>query len=70
MTFNNMALMLPWVTKLVDEDRTLMGDDWWPYGLSANRKAIDVILRYHYEQGLTDHRFTCEDIFVSELLDT
>ena len=70
MTFNNMAVMLPWITRLVDEDRTLMGDDWWPYGMKANRAAVDAILRYHHEQGLTDRRFTCEDIFVPELMDT
>ncbi|MBV9529072.1 hypothetical protein [Sphingomonas sp.] len=70
MTFNNMALMLPWVTKLIDADRTLMGNDWWPYGLDANRGAVDAVLRYHHEQGLTERRFTCEDIFVPELLDT
>ena len=70
MTFNNMAVMLPWVTKLIDEDRSLLGADWWPYGMAANRKAVDTILRYHHEQGLTKRRFTCEDIFVPNLLHT
>jgi hypothetical protein len=28
-------------------------DDWWPYGIEANRKAIDTFLRYHFEQGLS-----------------
>ena len=70
MTFNNMATMLPWFSKLVDEDRSLLGEDWWPYGLSANRKAVDAVLRYHYEQGLTKRRLTCEDIFLPELLGT
>jgi hypothetical protein len=27
-------------------------------------------LRYHFEQGLSKRRLTCEDIFVPELLDT
>ena len=69
-TFNNMALMLPWLGKLIDADRRLLGQDWWPYGLRANRPAVDAILRYHHEQGLTKRRFTCEDIFVPGLLDT
>ena len=25
---------------LVEENRELFGDDWWPYGVSANRTAI------------------------------
>jgi len=70
MIFNNMATMMPWFTKLVDEDRSLLGEDWWPYGLGANRKAIDTFLRYHFEQGLSKRRMTCEDIFVPELLGT
>jgi 4,5-dihydroxyphthalate decarboxylase len=30
MTFNNMSIMLPWFSNLIDEDRALLGDDWWP----------------------------------------
>ena len=70
MIFNNMATMMPWFSKLVDADRSLLGDDWWPYGLGANRKAVDTFLRYHFEQGLSKRRLTCEDIFVPELLRT
>lgn len=68
MTFNNMNLMHPWLTKLIGENRDLMGDDWWPYGIGANRAAIDAVLRYHHEQGLTRRRFTIEDVFVPGLL--
>ena len=53
MTFNNANLMHPWLTKLIGANRDLMGDDWWPYGIGANRAAIDAVLRYHFEQGLT-----------------
>lgn len=70
MTFNNMATMVPWFSKLVDENRGLLGEDWWPYGMKANRKAVDTYLRYHFEQGLSKRRLTCEDIFVPELLGT
>ena len=68
--FNNMATMMPWFSKLVDDDRSWLGDDWWPYGLAANRKAVDTFLRYHFEQGLSKRWLTCEDIFVPELLRT
>ena len=70
MTFNNMNMMHPWLTKLVGDNRNLMGDDWWPYGIDANRAAIDSVLRYHHEQGLTKQRFTIEDVFVPGLLDS
>lgn len=70
LTFNNMGVMVPWLSDLLRRDRELLGSDWWPYGMSANRAAIDAVLRYHYEQGLTERRFTAEDIFVRYLLDT
>jgi hypothetical protein len=66
--FHNVNIMLPWFSELIDEDRHVLGDDWWPYGVEANRKAVDAFLRYHFEQGLSKRRLTCEDIFVPELL--
>lgn len=68
--FNNMATMFPWFSRLLEEDREVLGPDWWPYGIEANRKAIDAILRYHYEQGITDRTFRIQDIFAPELLNT
>ena len=70
MTFNNMAIMVPWLTMLIGKDRDLLGEDWWPYGIAANRKALDACLRYHFEQGVTKRRWTVEELFVPELLCT
>lgn len=70
MTFNNMATMIPWVTKLIGENTDVLGDDWWPYGIGANRKALDACLRYHWEQGLTKRHYRIEDIFVPDLMET
>ena len=70
MTFNNMSIIVPWFSNLIDEDRALLGDDWWPYGIQRNRSAIDVVLRYHHKQGLTKRRLTIEDVFFPDLLDT
>ena len=70
MIFNNMDVMFPWFTHLIEEDRRLLGEDWWPYGVKANRTAVDHFLRYHFEQGLSKKRLTCEDIFALELLGT
>ena len=70
MTFNNMSMMIPWFSQLMSENRALLGLDWWPYGIKANRKPLDAFLRYHFEQGLSRRRLTIEDVFVRELLDT
>ncbi len=70
MTFNNMTVMLPWLTELIVNDQKLLGSDWWPYGIERNRAAIEAILRYHHEQGLTRRRFAIEEVFVPCLLGT
>jgi ABC-type nitrate/sulfonate/bicarbonate transport system substrate-binding protein len=66
----HMSLVTPWFSKLFEDNRRLLGEDWWPYGVGANRKAVDTFLRYHHEQGLSEYLLTSEDIFVPELLDT
>ena len=70
MTFNNMTMMIPWFSQLMTENRALLGRDWWPYGVEANRKPLEAYLRYHFEQGLSKRRLTIEEIFVPELLGT
>ena len=68
--FNSMELMFPWFDQLMDDDIRVLGEDWWPYGIGANRKALEFVLRYHFEQGTTDRLFTVEDLFLPELLNT
>ena len=68
--FNNVDTMFPWFTRLIEDDRAVLGNDWWPYGIEANRKALEALLRYHFEQGITERLFRIEDIFVPELLST
>ncbi len=44
---------LPWMTDYVEETRSLMGDDFWPYGFARNEAALKTAARWSYEQGLT-----------------
>jgi hypothetical protein len=62
--------MIPWMNALFEENRRLFPDDWWPYGVSANRATVDTFLRYHHEQGLSRRRWTVEEVFAPELLGT
>ena len=63
-----MPAMLPWFVAHVEEARREMGDDWWPYGLEANRNVLDTFLRYHHEQGLSKRRFAPEELFAKETM--
>jgi 4,5-dihydroxyphthalate decarboxylase len=54
---------LPWVTEEYEETRQLMGDDYWRYGIESNRKELEAVMRYTYEQGLVKEYGKFEDIF-------
>ncbi|MGB9920037.1 MAG: ABC transporter substrate-binding protein [Moorellales bacterium] len=74
-TMRNYSIMaalyvtLPWLIAEVERTRELMGEDWWPYGLEPNRRALETFLRYHHEQGLSARRMTAEELFAPETLD-
>ena len=61
---------LPWVTEEYEETRQLMGDDYWRYGIQANRKELESIMRYTYEQGLVKKQVDFEQLFHPSTLDT
>ena len=54
---------LPWFGQEFEETRELMGDNFWPYGIDANRKTLDALLQYSYGQGLATKRLTVEELF-------
>jgi len=60
--------MLPWLNAHIEETRRDMGDDWWPYGLEANRHVLDTFLRYHHEQALSNRRLKVEELFAPETM--
>jgi 4,5-dihydroxyphthalate decarboxylase len=62
--------MVPWLVAELEEARREMGEDWWPYGLEPNRKALETFLRYHHEQGLSKKLRTPDELFARETLST
>lgn len=64
--FQHAAYAIPWLSSHIAENRELMGDDPWPYGLESNRKTIATFLRYHHEQGLSKRLFTPDELFAPE----
>jgi 4,5-dihydroxyphthalate decarboxylase len=62
--------MVPWLIAQLDEARREMGEDWWPYGVEPNRKVLETFLRYHHEQGLSKRRFTPDELFARETLES
>ncbi|HEX8969025.1 MAG TPA: ABC transporter substrate-binding protein [Chloroflexota bacterium] len=64
-----LAATLPWQIAEVESTIALMGADYWPYGLEANRLALDTLVRYSREQGLAESTLAIESLFASSTLD-
>jgi 4,5-dihydroxyphthalate decarboxylase len=58
-----LSVMLPWLGDDLARVRAVMGPDPWPYGVPENRKEIDAMLRWSYEQGLSGRLVAVEEIF-------
>jgi 4,5-dihydroxyphthalate decarboxylase len=54
---------IPWFAGSVEQTTELMGDNFYPYGLDPNRKALDALLRYMYEQRLMSRRLQVDELF-------
>lgn len=54
---------LPFVEEQLKAARELMGEDFWPYGVDANRKTLDAFLHHHHSQGLSPRRLKVEELF-------
>jgi 4,5-dihydroxyphthalate decarboxylase len=64
-----LAASLPWLPAEVEETRARMGADWWPYGVDANRHALETLTRYAHEQGVTRRRLAPEELFAASTLE-
>jgi 4,5-dihydroxyphthalate decarboxylase len=60
--------MLPWLPAHLEQTQAVMGEDFWAYGLDANRKTLDTFLRYAYQQGLLARELGAEDLFAPETM--
>jgi 4,5-dihydroxyphthalate decarboxylase len=61
-----LAVMLPWLSRDLDEIAALMGPDHWRYGFRPNELVLRALCRYSYEQGLSARQIEPEEIFASE----
>jgi 4,5-dihydroxyphthalate decarboxylase len=54
---------LPFVEEALKNARTLMGEDYWSYGVEPNRKVLDYFLGQHHAQGLSSRRVSVDELF-------
>jgi 4,5-dihydroxyphthalate decarboxylase len=65
-----LPVSLPWLVAEAEDTRALLGDDPFPYGVSRNRKTLDTLAGYTFNQGLAPRRLTVEDMFWDSTLAT
>jgi 4,5-dihydroxyphthalate decarboxylase len=57
----NFALV--WVKDLMQEQEAIFGPDPWPYNLEGNRKALEAVVRYEFDQGMIKKKPQIEELF-------
>jgi len=57
-----------WLQPMIEEEREIIGRDWFPYGIEQNRPTLEALLQYTEEHGLTDRRPSVEDLFAPSTL--
>jgi 4,5-dihydroxyphthalate decarboxylase len=56
-------VMLPFVEEQLQAARGLMGEDFWSYGVPANRHVLQTFLQHHHRQGLSQGLVSIEELF-------
>lgn len=63
-----LAVSLPWVREEYEASVGLLGEDFWAYGLDANRHVIETFIRYAHEQGMLSRQPEPDELFAQETL--
>ncbi len=56
--------MLPWMIPDIEEIDDVFGGDPFVYGLEPNRKTLETLARYLFEQSIATRMVNIDDIFV------
>lgn len=54
---------LPFVEEQLRRAHSFMGEDFWPYGLEANRHVLETFVRHHHAQGISSRLVGVEELF-------
>ena len=57
---------LPWYGQELEATQAIMGNNFYSYGLEPNRKTVETLCRYAFEQGLSKRLLKVEELFSPE----
>ena len=67
--FSALKYMIAWSIAQMEEEKEIFGEDFWPYGLEANRHALETLVQYAHEQGLIKKPLDLKSLFAANTLE-
>lgn len=62
---NPRIVPLAWFRSFLEEQEEIFGGDPWIYGLGkSNRKNVETLMQYSFEQGLIGRKMAMEELFI------
>src|SRR5712691_7649073 len=62
---NALMVTLPWLEAETKETIAAMGPDFWSYGVHENKREIEALAQYAFEQGLLDRQLKVDELFAA-----
>ena len=59
-------IVYSWAAAAVNEQRELMGENYWAYNIESNRRTLEAMTQFAHEQGLSPNRIDYETFFHPE----
>ena len=53
---------------MIEEEQSIIGRDWYPYGIAANRPSIEALAAVYRRAGPHGRRVTLEELFAPSTL--
>ncbi|MCX4157586.1 MULTISPECIES: ABC transporter substrate-binding protein [Paraburkholderia] len=66
---DTLRVMHPWITSEFERVKSVMGDDYWRYGVKENRADLDTLQRYARSDGLIQEAVPMERLFATSTFD-
>ncbi len=60
---------ISWAAAAIDEQRAVMGEDYWNYNIADNATTLDAMMDYAHQFGVTPERLDFESFFHPDVLD-
>lgn len=67
--FSALKYMLVWSIPEMEDQREILGDDFWPYGLEPNRHVLETLVQYTHEQELIKKKLDLNCLFAPNTLE-